>query len=69
MSLASEQWKSTEWKADWSYFEAGGKSFIFQFFRSMSKDQAYYDAGGKPFPNEEVEFILIGAGDLYYYYY
>ena len=41
------------------------------FFRIMSKDQAYYDAGGKPFPNEEIEFILIGAGDyiIYYYYY
>ena len=22
----------------------------------------YYKAGGKPFPKEEVEFILIGAG-------
>ena len=25
-------------------------------------DPKYYDAGGKPFPKEEVEFILMGAG-------
>ena len=25
-------------------------------------DPKYYEAGGKPFPKEEVEFILIGAG-------
>ena len=36
-------------------------------FRKMSSvkrkgDPKYYEAGGKPFPKEEVEFILIGAG-------
>ena len=28
----------------------------------LKGDPKYYEAGGKPFPNEEVEFILIGAG-------
>jgi len=28
----------------------------------LKGDQKYYEAGGKPFPKEEVEFILIGAG-------
>ena len=25
-------------------------------------DPKYYEVGGKPFPKEEVEFVLIGAG-------
>ena len=41
--------------------------FKTEIFRSMSSakwkgDPEYYKAGGKPFPEEEVEFLLIGAG-------
>ena len=41
--------------------------FKTEIFRSMSSakwkgDPEYYKAGGKPFPKDEVEFLLIGAG-------